>query len=437
MGKIVRTRLIAILLIIVFIGGIVGYRVHKRNTLILNYIHEHKEAIYNLADRNSTHINFMNIIEEKNKSVIDSELSVMYHEVYDNLQLDIVYNKDGVDNTTLALKDYATIAETTLNNISYYEFDFRPLYIKEFNKNGQKKPELNFNTTIDTERIFNDIIGNIHEKIDIKMLGAKGKLSNGIMTITDNGKTGLEFNEEEVKESLNQLQQFKYTEFNGNYTLSISINPKEIEIYPKADDLLTINYKLSSFSTGYSSSGGSRKTNIAVAAKNLNGKILLPGESISVDKSIKSRNAANGYAKAGSYLNGKTVQTYGGGICQVSTTLYGAILRAGIIPSTRFAHSMSVGYVPLGLDAAISEGYKDLVFSNPYEHPIYIEATANGSTLTFSIWGDKNMLNGYTYQPKSSSSNGGLKANSWLEKLKDGQVVEKINLFKSSYRPHN
>ena len=84
-------------------------------------------------------------------------------------------------------------------------------------------------------------------------------------------------------------------------------------------------------------------------------------------------NAENGYELAGSYENGTTVETYGGGICQVSTTLYNAVIRAELEITERFAHSMIVSYVEPSMDAAISGEYKDLKFKNSTKYPVYIE----------------------------------------------------------------
>ena len=97
--------------------------------------------------------------------------------------------------------------------------------------------------------------------------------------------------------------------------------------------------------------------------------------------------ADNGYYLAGSYLNGRVVDSYGGGICQVSTTLYNAVIRAELEIVERSPHSMTVNYVPLSADAAISGTAKDFKFKNNLDNPIYIEGyTANGY-LYFNIYG--------------------------------------------------
>jgi vancomycin resistance protein YoaR len=106
-------------------------------------------------------------------------------------------------------------------------------------------------------------------------------------------------------------------------------------------------------------------------------------------KAITPFTEANGYAMAGSYLNGEVVESMGGGICQVSTTLYNAVLRAELNVEERYPHSMIVHYVDLSSDAAIAEnGGKDFVFTNSTDYPIYIEGyTTSDKKITFNIYG--------------------------------------------------
>ena len=117
--------------------------------------------------------------------------------------------------------------------------------------------------------------------------------------------------------------------------------------------------------------------------------MVYPGETLSVYKTVSPFTKENGYALAGSYENGQTVQTYGGGICQVSTTLYNAVIRAELKIVERFPHSMTVHYVPRSADAAIAGTHKDMKFKNTFDTPIYIEGKANGSTITFTVYGKK------------------------------------------------
>lgn len=110
----------------------------------------------------------------------------------------------------------------------------------------------------------------------------------------------------------------------------------------------------------------------------LNGKVLYPGEEISVCDNMVPFTEENGYEPAASYANGAVVESFGGGICQVSTTLYQAVLQAELEVTERHNHSMIVKYVEPSMDAAIAEGAKDFRFVNNTEAPIYIEGYTYG-----------------------------------------------------------
>ncbi len=146
---------------------------------------------------------------------------------------------------------------------------------------------------------------------------------------------------------------------------------------------------IGSYSTSYSSSTASRANNIQTAAKYINGTILYPGQVFSTVKVIKDRTAENGYQSAPEYSSGKVVNGIGGGVCQVSTTLYNAVLNAELKVTERSPHSMVVAYVDVSRDAAISGDYKDLKFRNNTDAPVYIWADASGGVLSFKIYGEE------------------------------------------------
>ncbi len=161
-------------------------------------------------------------------------------------------------------------------------------------------------------------------------------------------------------------------------------------------ELSVIKDKLGTFTTSYGGSPSGRCINVANGAKLINDTLLYPGDSFSVHDAVTPFNEENGYRLAGSYENGTTVQTYGGGICQVSTTLYNAVLRAELEVLERSNHSMTVHYVELSEDAAISGEDKDFRFKNNLKNPIYIVGSTDpdDETITFTIYGkeyrDKN-----------------------------------------------
>lgn len=144
---------------------------------------------------------------------------------------------------------------------------------------------------------------------------------------------------------------------------------------------------LGKYSTTYATYQVERSSNVATAAGRINGTVLEPGETFSTIKVIKDRTEANGYKAAPEYSSGKVVSGIGGGVCQVSTTLYNAVLNAELKVVERSPHSMVVAYVPVSRDAAISGDYKDFKFKNNTDYPIYIMGSASGGILSFRVYG--------------------------------------------------
>ena len=139
--------------------------------------------------------------------------------------------------------------------------------------------------------------------------------------------------------------------------------------------------------TTYYGSSYERKTNVEVGASKINGTLIMPGETFSVTAAVTPFNADNGYYPAPSYESGQVVDTYGGGICQVSTTLYNAVLKAELQVDERRNHTKLVSYVDPSKDAAIAEGLMDFVFTNSTDAPIYIYGVGYQGTLNFTIYG--------------------------------------------------
>ena len=152
-------------------------------------------------------------------------------------------------------------------------------------------------------------------------------------------------------------------------------------------ELSTIKDVLGTFTTSYAGSPEGRCANLQNGASLINGTVLYPGDEMSVYKTVSPFNKENGYHLAGSYENGSTIQTYGGGICQVSTTLYNAVLRAELKIVERKNHSMTVHYVELSEDAAIAGTEKDFKFKNTLDTPIYILGKTDGENIKFTIYG--------------------------------------------------
>ena len=139
--------------------------------------------------------------------------------------------------------------------------------------------------------------------------------------------------------------------------------------------------------TTYVKGTANRKHNVGLATKSCNGIVLNPGEVFSYNATLGQRTHANGYRDAAAYSNGKTVQTPGGGICQVSSTIYLAALRSDLEIVARSNHSFYTGYIPYGMDATVSWGNPDLKIRNNKEYPIRLNLRYTNNNLTCSISG--------------------------------------------------
>ena len=169
------------------------------------------------------------------------------------------------------------------------------------------------------------------------------------------------------------------------YTFNLKISKAEKTL----DDLGTeaFPYLISSFTTKYDASNTNRSTNLRIAAEKINGKVLMPGEVFSYNKVVGKRTVEEGYKDAKIYANGGVVDGLAGGICQISSTLYNAVLLANLEIVERRNHSYTTSYVPAGRDATVVWGTTDFQFKNSRTYPIKIEASVKNGIAEFKIHG--------------------------------------------------
>ncbi|MBR1866195.1 MAG: VanW family protein [Lachnospiraceae bacterium] len=154
-----------------------------------------------------------------------------------------------------------------------------------------------------------------------------------------------------------------------------------------AEDFSKVDSVMGSAETGYNAGNTNRAQNLVTGAGKISGTVLMPGEQFSVYNTVSPFTEENGYANAGQYVNNELVDGLGGGICQVSTTLYNAVVKAELQIDERYPHSLRVGYVDASRDAAIAGTYMDFKFTNNTEYPIYIDGYAGGGSISFAIYG--------------------------------------------------
>lgn len=171
----------------------------------------------------------------------------------------------------------------------------------------------------------------------------------------------------------------------------LPVTYKTPEITLEKAEKLIFRDVLATASTRFSTSGENNRNrgeNIKLSSSSINGKILAPGEVFSFNETVGKRTTERGYKTANAYSAGKIIEDVGGGICQVSSTLYNAVLRSGLDIVQRRNHSLTVGYIPLGLDATVSYGAVDFKFKNSTRWPIKIQAKVdNNNNLIFTVIG--------------------------------------------------
>lgn len=244
-----------------------------------------------------------------------------------------------------------------------------------------KKLELTFGT--DEADIKKYLTANA-KKVNQEAVDGGLVRENGSFTITG-GKEGIAVN---VEQSAKTIASYISDEWDTKEA-SVALSADVVQPRGSKEQLSKVKDVLGTFSTDYSSSSSGRAMNVSNGCSLINGTLLYPGDVFSVYETVSPFDAEHGYALAGSYENGTVVETYGGGICQVSTTLYNAVIRAELKITERYAHSMIVNYVKPSMDAAIAGTIKDLKFENNTDAPIYIEGVTGGGVITFTVYGEE------------------------------------------------
>ena len=170
--------------------------------------------------------------------------------------------------------------------------------------------------------------------------------------------------------------------------ISVDLKYSAPEITTKRMKNKLFKHKLGTFTTWVSGTSD-RISNVRLAAEKCDGIILCKGDTFSYNDTLGQRTQANGFREAGAYLNGETVQEVGGGICQISSTMYAACLNANLKILERHNHTFASSYIGLGLDATVSWGGPDFRIENDKEYPIKIEASYWDGRATVTIWGTR------------------------------------------------
>ena len=220
--------------------------------------------------------------------------------------------------------------------------------------------------------------------------------------------------------------------------------------------------KLATYTTRYDASDTDRTTNLVIACKKIDGKVVLVGETFSYNNTLGARTASAGYKNAKVYENGEVVDGIGGGICQISSTLYNSVLMSNLEIVERRNHQFVTSYAPAGRDATVVYGMTDFKFKNTRKYPIRISASAQNGIATVSIYGIKeeneytfsfntktiasipfttkyvedNTLAAGTEKVKQKGANG-IKTETYITKMLNGKVISTTLLSRDTYDAMN
>ena len=252
--------------------------------------------------------------------------------------------------------------------------------------NIKRKGKLNINKpyNIKIKATYNEVklskqLEKIYEKVNVEAVDATFYVEPSGEIKRSESKEGRDVDISKLKDDIyNMINKKKIKD----------INLPVLTLYPKTStkQVKSINSILGQFSTSFNDST-SRGSNIHVAGESTSDVLLMPGETFSYNKKTGARNWVNGYQSAPIIVGGKVVNGEGGGVCQVSTTIYNAALLSGLTIDEVHNHSLPSRYAPRGRDATVSYGYTDLKFTNPYTHPIYIKNIVGNGAITSKIYG--------------------------------------------------
>lgn len=332
-------------------------------------------VFYKNANINGVSVGGMNVEEATN--VVQTNFMSHFNEIsvtlkYENREWE--YTSKDFE----LVDDFKPIVESAYNNVSSSNIFERRLKLKELEENDG---------TIFVS--YRNMLGGFNEKIDAVCLEINQELKEPTVAFDPNNKQPFTYIQGQSqitveKESLNNLID---TSFMLSKQIVVEVPVEVIEPEMSVEDLKEKTTLRAEFSTSYAKSTANRKSNVKTALGAFNGQIIEPMQEVSFNAVTGARTKENGYKPANIILNGVYVEGSGGGVCQASTTLYNALLLANLEILEVNKHSLPASYVPLALDAMVSEGIADLKFKNSTEEPIYIKTWGDNENVYVQIFG--------------------------------------------------
>ena len=376
--------------------------------------------------------------QTKADTMIESEI-----EKENSIFVSSSYSEDAIVEPSYYIENDKLIITPGKKGIDVNESEVKNMVTNILNINSEKSTILEVPVsykepqTIDLEKIHNEIYKKAQDAY----------YTNNPFTIYPEVK-GIDFDIESAKSIIEEEKE--------EYEIPLIITQPDKTV----NDIGTEAFPdlLGTCSTKYNASNTGRTTNLKLAAGKINGKVLLVGDEFSYNQTVGERTIAAGYKMAATYSGGKVVDGLGGGICQISSTLYDAVVFADLDVTVRRNHQFITSYLPGGKDATVVWGSQDFKFKNSRKYPIRITTTVSGGVATIPIWGHreeteydisietkKTATIAYTTQYINDSSlpvgtqkvvqngNNGSKYEAYKVKRLNGEVVSRTLLSKDTY----
>lgn len=265
--------------------------------------------------------------------------------------------------------------------------------------------------------VIQDIAGQVHQEVVEAVLD---KSKNEVVPSQD----GISLDVEKAVEIYNNTAE------GADAVIELTITKPQMTTEDLKANLFTTT--LGGYST-YGAGNANRRNNISLAVKAINDLVLLPGETFSYNETLGQRTKAKGYKEAGAYSDGSVVQEVGGGICQVSSTLFAAVLETNLEIVQRRNHSMTVSYMPMGMDATVSWGGPDLKIKNNRRYPIKFAAGLSGDEIKVKVIGANETD---TSIKVTTEQTGALSADTYRNTYdSSGKLISKEKVCTSKYKP--
>lgn len=347
-----------------------------------------------------------------------------YYSIYNSVKEwnDKIFPKTIINNINMTgkktteaeeiLKDSVSYIDNKVINVKYgdkvYKLeykDLRPQYnvkeiIKEVYNYGRdlglfekakfikSSQERRYSTHLsyDTKPV-DEFVNKLEAEINREPVNASIRVINGEKIDITKGIKGVKIKKENLKQNiLSKINEEKV----DNTEVVVEIEETNPEL--PTEMLKQINTLVSSYSTNYGGSPAGRAANVELAAKQINGALVLPGATFSFNSTTGKRDVSKGYQAAPVIINNKLVDGLGGGVCQVSTTLYNAIIRMNLKSTERANHTLTLTYVEPGFDATVSDDI-DYKFKNTLPYPIYIEGLTKEGRVYFNVYSNSELAN--------------------------------------------